>query len=87
MKVNGDSRVWVMIFLAYALIAFAFSDKIVSFIAAQNWVMIIILTTFLDPVYLIFLWFLYERYSVGGLVAGFFFSIAAGTVSLPHLLL
>lgn len=87
MKIDGDSKWYVLAFLVYALFAFSYSESITHFIASQGPFVILFLTTFLDPIYLLFLWYLFKRFGVGGLVAGFMFSIASAMVSLPHIIL
>lgn len=74
-------------FLIVAIIFFIYSDPIVAFINQQSPIMILILTTFLNPIYVLFIYGLYKHYGFRGLLTGALVSTASDIISLPHILL
>ena len=82
-----NPRQAILGFLILAIILFFYSDPLTEFISRQSPFLILILSTFISPIYLFFIYVLYKDYGWRGLIAGFLISTASDLISLPHFLL
>lgn len=76
----------VLIFLAVAFIFFAYSDRIVDYIARQDSFVILALSYLLSPMFILFVYLLYKHYGINGVFGGVLFSLASDLISLPHII-
>jgi len=80
-----NSRQIVIGFIIFSIIFFIYSDWIVEWVSGFNPVVILFLSTLMNPIYIIFILALFESYGFRGMVAGFLISTASDLISLPHI--
>lgn len=81
-----NTRQIVIGFILFAIIFFYFSDRITEWIANfNNPLVVLLLSTLLNPIYIFFILSLLEQYGLRGMLAGFLIATAADVISLPHI--
>jgi len=81
-----NTRQIIIGFIIFAIIFFVYSDQIVGYISTLNPWLILLASVLLNPIYLIFIWSMFELYGIRGMIAGFLISTASDLISLPHVL-
>ena len=71
-------------FIVVATIFFLYSDQIVDYVDGMHPVMILLISTLLSPVYLVFIWMMYKDWGIKGAFFSFLFVSLSDCISLPH---
>lgn len=88
MDIKIKSAKWMIcLFAILAIIYYLYSDSIVSYISTLHPLLIILATTILSPIDILFICFLWKNYGFRGAIAGFGVSLASSIISLPHIYL
>lgn len=81
-----NTRQIIIAVIIIAVVFFIYSDDIVAYVSTLSPLWIMVLTTLLNPAYLLLIWFLANSYGFKGAIAGFFIAISSDIISLPHIL-
>lgn len=81
----GKTREIVIGFIILAFIFFNYSDQIVSYVSSLNPILILFLTVFLNPIYILFIYKMYQDYGIKGATGGLLISLGVDILSLPHI--
>lgn len=72
-------------FIIIAFIFFNYSDQIVSYVSSLNPLLILLLTVVINPIYILFIYKMYQDYNIKGVIGGLLISLAVDILSLPHI--
>ena len=79
-----NTRQIIIGFIIFAIIFLVYSERVTNWISSLPPILILILSPFLNLIYIAFIWSLFKEYGFKGAIAGFLISIATTIISMPH---